>query len=445
MSSRTAVNGALRWSRLRSGIGPALLVLASLAVVLVHVPQHAQISPIDEYVYIDYLAKVPTQLFVHQGEETGEYARNYLSCHGVTPYGPMAEQFCNVPMGPASAYPYAGLSSGDIYAPLYFATTWVLAQPLQFFGVAELVDAARYTGFFWLAGAALLLFFTMRRLKVGRLLAATLGLAVVGSAPAFWSNTFVSTDSPALFAGSLLAFLLVRLDNSIVLSWGLILAASVVTMLKIQNFAAVAVVIICLLVAAGSSAWERRSEGKITKGLARDKRVQTALLMGVAPMVLQVAWVIFRSSQSLGVSADQSVAQIMTKKDLMGEVFKFFGTGANNAIQLPSDGFLTVIAPHVLGWMMIAGVLGTLAFASRRLITHTMSLGVLIVALTMGPALVLATWVFVGIYVPLPVRYGLILMPMMLVPAAVMFSQKKTVAAAVSAACVVCFLTGFAL
>jgi hypothetical protein len=445
MPGRSTKRSSTPWTRLRSALGPIVLILASLSVVLVHVPQHTQISPIDEYVYIDYVAKVPTQFFVRQGEETGSYARNLLSCTGVAFVGNIAPQFCDQPAGPATEYPYAGLTSADIYTPAYFATTWLMAQPLLFFGVPDLAQAARYTGFFWLVSAALLMYFTLRRLKVSALLATSIGLAVVGSAPVFWSNTYVSSDSPTIFIGALLGYLLVRLPQRSLMSWGLIATAAAATMLKVQNFAAVAVVIFCLLAVAASSAWTARPTRAPTLAFIRDKRVHTAILMGVVPLVLQVAWLAIRSAQSLGSGANQNAGQPLGPKAVLSEVFKFFGTAGNDAVVLPANNFSVTVTAQILGWLMVSGVLGTIALSSGRLITHSISLGTLIVAVTLGPALVIATWILVGIYVPLPARYGLSLMPLMLIPAAVMFGQKRPVAWVTSIACLLSFSVGFAI
>ncbi|MFP3394568.1 hypothetical protein SB782_37990, partial [Brevibacillus sp. SIMBA_076] len=68
MSSAPLAAPRRRVSR-RALLAPVLLVIASLLVGIVHVPQHKTLSPIDEYQYIDYLAKVPTQGVVHRGEE----------------------------------------------------------------------------------------------------------------------------------------------------------------------------------------------------------------------------------------------------------------------------------------------------------------------------------------------------------------------------------------
>ena len=128
-----------------------LIVVASIAVVVVHVPKHDTVSPIDEYVYIDYYAKVLDQGIVHRGEETGEYAREYLACHGVRAIGDYPEALCPTEgKGRDAAYPNAGATSAGLYTPLYFAITRVLAQPLVWFGV-ELTDAGRAVGGLWLA------------------------------------------------------------------------------------------------------------------------------------------------------------------------------------------------------------------------------------------------------------------------------------------------------
>ena len=192
----------------------ALLVIASLLVGIVQVGDHRAISPIDEYVYIDYLAKVPSQGIVRGGEHTGDYARESLACRGVRLIGQYLASLCRTAdSSPDSAFPTAGTNSADIYTPIYFAVTWVLAQPFQWLGVHDLTDAGRLTGWIWLAAAAVLLYLSLRRLKVGPLLSFGLGMLMVGSLPAMWSNTYVSTDAPALLAGAAMLWGILRFED----------------------------------------------------------------------------------------------------------------------------------------------------------------------------------------------------------------------------------------
>jgi hypothetical protein len=71
----------------RNIIAVFVLFFASLALVGTQVSQSEPFSPIDEYVYFDYVAKVPSQILVVSGEMTGPEAREEISCRGVMIYG----------------------------------------------------------------------------------------------------------------------------------------------------------------------------------------------------------------------------------------------------------------------------------------------------------------------------------------------------------------------
>ena len=125
------------------------MLFASVGFVSANVVQQKQISPFDEYVYLDYLSKVPTQGFVRSGEETGDLARQEISCRGVQTYG-LYGTSCDIgAASPDETFPYSGQTGADIYTPAYFAVTWVLAQPLVWTGVS-LLDAGRLVGAVWL-------------------------------------------------------------------------------------------------------------------------------------------------------------------------------------------------------------------------------------------------------------------------------------------------------
>lgn len=428
-------------SFLRNWLGPVLLIFASLAVVVVHVPQHQQISPIDEYVYIDYLAKVPEQLVVHPGEETGSYARNYLSCHPVGLLGNFASNFCDTGVTSVdSAYPYNGVSSADFYTPIYFGATWVMAQPLHWIGIDDLTEAGRYTGFVWLVSAVLLFFFTLRRLKISEPLAIGLGLGLAGSIPAFWSNTYISTDSPALASGALMVYLLVRYGSRRNIGWALILSATFVTLIKIQNFSAVAVVLLTLLVFVVQSAFDSRAEPGWFKRSLNDRRLWTAALMVIVPVFFEIIWLIIRASIAIGLPADQGVGTPLTRVALFREIFSFFGGVGLGAVGPDSLSPTALAVTNVQTWLMVAGVLGIIVIWKNRTTAHALALSVLVVALALGPTLALFNSVIAGFYFTLPARYGLALMPIMLVCAAIFFDRKKTVSIPVGVVSAMCLV-----
>lgn len=401
-----------------------LLVLASLVLVLVQVPQHTAVSPIDEYVYIDYLHKVPTQLVVHRGEETGQYARLYLSCHGVRTIGLYPEEFCsNWQPADEKDMPNAGLTTADIYTPVYFGATWLLAQPLQWLGVEDLTEAGRYSGFVWLAAAGVLLYLTLRRWKVGHLAAGSVGLLLVGSLPAYWSNTYISTDATALLAGALMLFSLTLFSRPTRRGpWLFVLFAVLVTLAKLQNLIAVAAAGIVLLILALGDVL-RSERGARLRTFVRDRRVIAAVSGVVAAVAFQAVWIVVRSAIAVGPSPDQGVAVPLGKKALVAEMFKFFPGVANGGIDPAKLGFPAPIVATMLIWVVVAGVLGLLAVSRRGSAHEALSLATFLVAIVSGPLLAVATTAVTGYYFALPLRYGMPLLPFMLACGAILLER----------------------
>ena len=419
-----------------------LLIVASLLVTVVHVPGHAMVSPIDEYVYIDYLAKVPTQLVVRQGEETGEYARKTLMCNGVRTLGVYPESRCETALHDEDAsFPMGGTNSADIYTPIYFAATWLLAQPLQWFGV-DLTDAGRSTGFVWLALAAVMLYLTLRRLKVRPALAFGLPLLVVASLPAYWSNTYISTDATALLAGSLMAFLGVHADGrGRGAVWLLPVAASILTLMKLQNFGAVVVVVLFLMIRA---AWDAVAPRELPIRIRlvswlRDTRTLVGILALAVPLLLQVLWLLIRSRLAVGKGGDQGTAIPFGATELLEEMFKFFVGPANGALDPSVFGVLGIILAAVVAWVGVGGVLGVIAASPERSLGEALGVSVFFVALMIGPALSVATIISTGYYFYLPSRYGISLIPIFFVCAALVADRKSWVAYGLMAVGVVGF------
>jgi hypothetical protein len=408
-------------------------VLASLLVGIVHVPQHDRLSPIDEFVYIDYLAKVPDQLIVRHGEETGWFARNYFTCHGVEQVPDALHYLCDRSEHSFdSHYPIEGFTSADIYTPIYFATTWVLAQPLTWFGV-DLVTSARYVSTLWLALAVLLLFFTMRRMRIPDPVAFAVSLALAGSVQAYWANTYVGTDSTSMAAGALLLYLAVRYGNRTNIGWGLIIASGAVAITKFQNIAAVAVAALYMLCLVGQKVWERRREAGILREIVLDRRLWTAGLMLALPVVLQAIWLVMRSRLDLGVGGSNGTPLPLTVGAIFREAFRFFGESSYDpSIQPLGAGVVSV--SHITAWLSVAGVIGVIVVAKNRSRIRAIALAALAASLLLGPALAVVAAV-TGAYFALPPRYAIPLLPIMLLCTAAFATTKRHISLAVIVIC----------
>ena len=439
MSVHDGVNTAVTSSSNRKSIGSRVvewvacltLVVASLGLVLWHVPLHTTVSPIDEYVYIDYLAKVPTQLVVHRGEETGDYARAYLACNGVRTIGYYPEAMCSTPNpNQEPRLPNGGLTSADLYTPLYFGATWLMAQPLQEFGVEDLTEAGRYSGFVWLAAASILLYLTLRRWKVPVLVAWGAGILLVGSLPAYWSNTYISTDATALFAGALMLFgaSLFNRPSRWSIAW-LTAFAVVVSLLKLQNLMAVGAVALTLIALASYESFN--AEGTLRQRLGsfiRDRRTLAAGISLASAVLAQGIWVVIRSAIAVGALPDQGVSAPFGKTAFLNEALKFFPGVSSGALNPAVFGPGAVVAATVTMWIVLAGVLGLLASSKRGSTDEALVVSALVVALAAGPLLAMVNIQVSGFYFDLPARYGMSLLPIFIACAALLFAQKTWIA-----------------
>ena len=419
-------------SRLTRLVGPLVLVLLSFVMVLVHAPQNTAMSPIDEWVYVDYLGKVPTQLIVTQGEETGEFAREAIACNGVRlALDPNPALCSEVEAGDEAddAFPMQGVTSADIYTPLYFATTWVAAQPLTWFGVG-LLDAATLVGGLWLALGMVLLYSSMRLLSVGRWVAVGIGALLIATPAAYWSSTYLSTDAPSLAVGAGLLYTALRIMTGRSGHVAFVVIAVAGVLFKVQNVAAVGLTALALLVWSLARARRDASESPggrhwfVAGSLSRS--VVAAVVAVFASVAGQAVWVVIRATASSGPSPDQGVSQTFSIKSAIQESLKFLGgtsqdpTGVANSIAL-------VVAATAVSWLSIAGVVGLVVTARPGSPERFVSWAALVMALIAGPLLAVGVMAVSGFYFTLPVRYGISMLPAFLLCAGVLLSRNRRV------------------
>ncbi|MGK0740678.1 hypothetical protein ACSHWG_02170 [Leucobacter sp. Z1108] len=398
---------------------PIILALISSAFVVNAAQRHTQVSPVDEYVYIDYTAKIPEQGVVILGDETGDLAREYISCQGVAGYGEFNPDACRTgDFSEDEEYPYAGKTAADIYTPLYFAVAWAFAAPLEALIGVDFLDGARLSGILWLSSSVVLLYFALLRLRVQLVVSAAVPLMIVGSLAAWWSTTFLSTDATALFAGSLLFYVLVWYLQKGQGIWLVTLAGILSTLLKFQNFMAVALVASVILVAAG---FERASSEALgLRHLTWKQSIRGASLVLIAPVVAQLAWMLIRSALASGSGAEQGVADPLSIPALLGETTKFIGGmvwGASTAASVP---VFAAVVGVVMTWLLVGGAVAS-SLSGGKGVTFESSLGYfwIAIATVAAPLLGVATYFMAGFYFSLPARYGISLLPIGLAIAAI--------------------------
>ncbi|TFC27309.1 hypothetical protein E3O25_09300 [Cryobacterium sp. TMT1-3] len=384
-------------------------------------------SPVDEYVYIDYLAKVPDQLVVHRGEDVGAYARSYLACNGVRVLGSFPPDMCTTPaLNDDPRLPNSGMTSADLYTPLYFVATRAMAQPLVSLGVVDLTDAGRISGWVWLAAAAILLYLSLRRWKVPIVVASGVSLLMVGSLPAYWSNTYVSTDATGLFSGALMLFAATLVVERKKFSIFLFTASAILLPLfKLQNIMAVGAAALFLLIAAGVNAFRTSSSMRSrVKGFLIDAWTRTAAVALIGAVVAQVLWMIIRDLIAVGPAPDQGISTPISIKSLVGEFFKYIPGVGTGALDPNGFGFGAWLAAVIMTWAIVGGVFGLLLGARKGSHAEALALASVAVALVAGPILAIALVITNGFYFTMPARYGISLLPFFLACLALLFARK---------------------
>ncbi|PVG81413.1 hypothetical protein DDE18_18165 [Nocardioides gansuensis] len=388
------------------------LLVASMVFSARHVSEHASMSPIDEFVYSDYYAKVLDHGVVRQGEKTGLFARRTMSCDGIRVAGPPPNQkACGQRNAGGEIYPLGGLTSADIYTPAYFLITRVAAQPFVWAGVGFL-DAGRLVGGLWLAAAVILLYVALRRRGVAPAVAGGSCLVLAGSLPAYWAHTYISTDATALLAGAAMFLLAMEARRSRTLPLVLlVVAAGVFTLFKVQNLAAVAAAAIYLVLLA---AYDARSAGSFAARLRAwllDRRLLAAVSAVVVGVACQAAWLAVRAALAVGEVADHGVGLPFEPRYLFTDAFVFLPNVAAGALAPAVAGPYGDSVYVLTVMVIIGGGVGLLLARSSEAYDRLLALAGLLGCLLAGPALSLAIVVTTGQYVSLPPRYGMSLVP----------------------------------
>jgi len=436
--ARGGVVGMLRrrdgrfWER----VAALLLVVASVVLVGVHVPKHQFVSPIDEYMYIDYVAKVSSQGVVRTGEGVGEFAREYLACHNARNVGGWPESHCTPEaIADPNSFPNRGTTSADIYTPAYFAVTRVLAQPFLLAGV-DFVSAARLTGMFWLALAAVALFFALRRLRIPIMLSVSLSLMMVGSSAAFWSNTFISTDAPAMAAGAVALLLALRTDQHRRAVWWLAAAAVVAAVLKLQLLLPFAAVAVFFLLQRFSAV---RHRPRAVRAVLTDRLVLITVGGVLAAVVAQALWMVVRSSIAVGDAGALVASASFTPAALAQELFRFLPGLAVGALDPASTGGGAIIPVGVLTLLVSGGVIGLWGSSSGFTRESNLAVSTLLVATVSAPVLAVVSAILTGQYIALVPRYGLSLLPIALACAGLLFAERRALRIPGAIVAVICY------
>lgn len=426
VEASTATPPSRPWWRRRGDLIAVLaLVVASLVFTTEQVSEHDMISPIDEYQYIGYYAEVLDKGIVRQGEPMPRYARQYMMCNGVRniPEMPVNDKACQKP--DSVGYPIQGGTTADLYTPLYFGVTRVLAQPLIWAGV-PFVDAGRAVGGVWLALAAVFLFLAMRRASVPVPIATGIGLVMVGSLASYWGNTYISTDATALTAGALAALLTMQALHGSRRALVLFpLAAMLATLFKLQNLIGFVAGALVLLLVAVHDQVRRDDARRRVRGFLTDRRTLAAVLAVVGSVVAQGAWIATRAALAVGEQPSFGIGAPLTGANLVTELGNFLPALGSGALAPFATGPATLPLYTIATAFAIGGCAGLALAGDAPPVRRFVGLATVVTAVVSAPALAIAIGISEDNYVALASRYGHSLLPWALLCAGLLASRPR--------------------
>ena len=176
--------------------------------------------------------------------------------------------------------------------------------------------------------------------------------------------------------------------------------------------------------------WNAYRPGSTETGPRRFPLSDTVLASSamVAAVLAQIVWLVIRSHAALPPVASPGAdtnPQALTQQALISEAFKYlFKVGSSDL----NSGVTGSVAANLLAALSVGGVIAMIVDRrahSRTVVTFAAA--TLVVGLLIGPALAISTLVVTGSYFPLPIRYGIVLMPAFVMCAAVFLSRSRKV------------------
>ena len=394
---------------------PVVLVIVSLGMAGTVTVMHGDsMSPIDEWVYTDYLDKLPEQGIVYQGEAVGHEALDRMACDGVLLYGPMGPD-CGGDYSDLSEFPFSGITSADAYTPVYFAVTRVVGDGIAFVTGVDQLTGWRLTGPLWLAATMVVFWLLLRRWEVPSLATLGLGVALIASPFGWWTYTWVSTDAPSFLAGALMLLLASRYTAGAGSGWWLILVGALALVFKTTNILAVCLAALYLLIVWLSELRSTEWRGIRTERPGHAGRSSFALLgFGVlalaAAAIAQFGWLTIRSMIAQGEPANQAIAGQLDRIETLSQLANFLpGTIISN-VNLVGTSDYALPFPNwsvmPLSWLCIAGVIGAFWQLTGNTRRSPLVIAIAISAIAFAPMLAIVIQLTTGSYFPLPPRYG---------------------------------------
>lgn len=427
-------------------IAAIIVVFGALVISWAHVWNYPQLSPVDELQHIDYLYKAPA--VVHTGDKVGQDAMHEQSCRILPNYPspPCSDTVTYVP----TDFQEGGSNTASVYTPVYYTVTKVLATPLTWvLGSGSLVTAARLVGGVYLAAGLLITLLIARRLGALPYPTAAILLAASATPNLLLPSATITPDAVALLMGAALVWSVLWWEESPTRRWWLPASLAMLTVLcKAINILVVLLVALFIVLRyAHGRLWPKQLDpGDLVPprpGLWRSSLL--VVLMSGLSLAGSVGYVLYAraaataspDSISMGQRAAAAKFPVVGFIEHLGVFLQVFYPAGSWVTTKLVGSFLQI----VIGVLVFAGTFAAAFLIDRASsTTRLLSIALLVVGLVGAPLIIAMTYVTSHIYVPIPGRYALTLIPAGVATAASAV-HRRPAQLFIGIACVVSYVT----
>lgn len=377
------------------------------ALGLLHVRAYHELSPFDEAAHADYVVTLIHGDFLRPGDLLSQPAMREAACRGVDLEGLVLPPCVPGVQYEPSDFPGEGRNYLYHHSPAYYAMTAIVVRLLRLVGVDGLVNGARLADMLWVGAGLAMMWEVGRRLGIPLLLRNAGVVVVATSEPVLYTAATVTNDATAVLAGAAVLLATLRWESKRHGLAMLALAAGAAVLLKNTNAIAVLGAMLYLV-----ARWLQREPGSL--GNRRPHSYLAAIAsLSLGSLSVMIGWLLLRPSS--GAFVEPAFQQFAETSVGPGDVL-----AQSLALVTPLRApLLPPFLDSTAIWLPLAAINVAIIAACLAAVVdvrgghRTPIVGLTaLVALPIGAAsLVVFNFLFLGLYFPLPPRYGLSAMP----------------------------------
>jgi hypothetical protein len=437
--------------RLAGGVVLGLLVLAAVALNVLHIARYDTFGPIDELQHLDAAIRAPSGDFIGAGDVFSQEAMRTESCRGVDAPGvvlPPCPVDDSVILDP-SLYQEGGYNTAYIHPPTYYLIDGALGRVIHSVlpGHHDLLTSVRLAGLVWVVLEVVALWLLLAEVGADLWRRSALILLVVGSLAVLEATATVNIDATSIPLGAAALWAVLRWERSKVGWWLPVGLAALCAFTKVTNLLGIGVVLLYLVIRAVTTlrATDGGTDTTSWRVFLRPRALPDAVrryvvligLTGIALVVPSVFWLACeRFLQVVPPSTIPMLQRFRITTFPWAELSSSWKQGVSplsspNHIPELTSGRSTFWVAAVDATLMVVAVAGTIV-AGKTTRLRAVGASVLTVAVLVGPAIVVFNAVVQSIYVVVPPRYALSIVPALVAVGVAALARRRLATTVVS-------------